>query len=138
MKRKSLILFPVVALILGLMVGCAAWQTAQGRTETIVISYESVGMVAFPTVLAYLQQREINGSLSGDALANAKRSYASARTKYIEVGNLIITYVQGSGQPGNIMSQVSVLLRQIAVILADLSGGSVQGNLLTIPSVGGK
>jgi len=139
MQNKKLALFFGVALILGLLaVGCGLFETPEARMQTITISYESVGMVAFPTVLAYLQQREINGSLSGDALASAKVAYANARQKYIEAGNLIISYIAGTAPTGgNPMAQVAVILRQVAVLLADLSGGKVSGNSMTIPQ-GGK
>jgi hypothetical protein len=138
MTKKKWSGYIAVALILGLIVGCAAWQTAQGRMETITISFESVGMIAFPTVLAYLQQRELNGSLSGPALEQAKVAYGNARAKYIEAGNFLIEYLNGPPVPaGNYMAQVSVLLRQVAVILADLSGGKVEGQSLTLPKAGG-
>lgn len=134
MKRKLL----VGVLLLTFLVGCAYLQTTKQKYEAITISYESVGMIAFPTVLAYLQQRELNGSLSGDALVNAKAAYANARTKYIEAGNMIIGFIQAPQVNPNVMSSVALMLRQVAIILADLSGGTVQNNVMTIPVIGGK
>ena len=134
MKRKLL----VGVLLMTFLVGCAYFQTAKARTETITISYETVGMIAFPTVLAYLQQRELNGSLTGQALANAKVAYANAKAKYVQAGDMIIQYIQGPQPGGNVMSQVAIMLRQVAILLADLSGGKVVGNQLTIPVIGGK
>ena len=130
MKRKSLSL-----LILFLFLASCVWFQGRGKMETIVISYETLATVAFPTVLAYLQQREKNQSLTGDALANAKKQYAEARRLTIQAGDMLKAGI--SGQSAN-YAVVPSLLRQAAVILADLSGGKVSGNELTIPAIGGK
>lgn len=130
MKRKSLSLL----LVLVLLTSCALWQKQGGKTETIVISYETLATVAFPTVLVYLQQREKNGSLAGDALASTKNQYAEARKMTLQAGDMLKAGI--SGQSGA-YNTVPALLRAAAIILANLSGGSVQGNELTIPAVGG-
>jgi hypothetical protein len=125
----------VPVLLVMFLAGCAALQTAQGRTETMVISYESIGTIAFPVVLGYLQEREKNGSLSGDSLVRAKALYKQAKDTYIHAGDLMILFVQGNGgsiTPANIAS----LLRQVAIALADLSGGKVAGNTLTVGKAG--
>ncbi len=113
--------------------GCAIWQKQGGKTETIVISYETLATVAFPTVLVYLQQREANGSLAGDSLVNAKKKYAEARRLAIQAGDMLKAGI--GGQTPN-FALVPSLLRQAAIILADLSGGKVLGNELTIPKGG--
>ena len=125
MKRKSALL-----VLLTFLASCAWLQTPQGKTETIVISYETIATVAFPTVLAYLQQREKNGSLSGDGLKSAKNRYAEARTLAIQAGDVLKKGIAGQTVD---VTLVPSLLRQAAVILADLSGGVVAGNSLTIP-----
>ena len=137
MKRRLLAVVIITAFVVS-FTSCAGWQTPQMRMETITISYESVGMVAFPAVLAYLKQREINGSLAGDALAKAKESYREAKAIYIRAGDLLIVFVGGDGQaPQPLMAQVAILLQEVAKILADLSGGKVDGNKLTVPMAGG-
>lgn len=130
MKRKIV----GVMVLMVFLVSCAWFQTAKGKTETIVISYETMATVAFPTVFAYLQQREANGLLSGDALVGAKKKYNWARDLTIQAGDLLKAGI--GGQPAN-FALVPSLLRQAARILADLSGGKVSGNELTIPVVGG-
>ncbi len=130
MKRK---LISIIVLMV-FLAGCAWFQSAKGKTETIVISYETLATIAFPTVLVYLQQREKNGSLAGDALINAKRKYAEARRLAIQAGDMLKAGI--GGQPAN-FALVPSLLRQAAIILADLSGGKVSGDDLTIPAVGG-
>jgi len=125
--------------LIWLLVSCAGMQTIQGRTETMVISYESIGTIGFPSVLAYLQQREKNGSLIGDALIKAKADYGLARSKFIKAGDATISIVQGTGTPVT-PSTIALLLREVAIILADLSapaGGQVKGNTLTVPVTGG-
>ncbi len=130
MKRK---LFSVI-ILMAFLTSCAWMQTAKGKTETIVISYETLATVAFPTVLVYLQQREKNGSLAGTTLINAKKKYADARRMAIQAGDMLKAGI--GGQSAN-FALVPSLLRQTAIILADLSGGTVSGNDLTIPAVGG-
>jgi len=129
MKRKLAIIFVLMAFL----TSCALFQGAK-KMETIIISYETLATVAFPTVLVYLQQREKNGSLAGPALDNAKKQYAEARRLAIQAGDMLKAGI--GGQPAN-FALVPSLLRQAAIILADLSGGKVQGNELTIPVVGG-
>ncbi len=129
MKRKL-----VSVMVLMLFLSSCAWFQGAKKTETIVISYETLATVAFPTVLVYLQQREKNGSLAGDALINAKRKYAEARRLAIQAGDMLKAGI--AGQAGS-YALVPSLLRQAAIILADLSGGTVSGNDLTIPAVGG-
>ncbi len=131
MKRKLV----SVIILMAFLAGCAWFQSAKGKTETIIISYETLATVAFPTVLVYLQQREKNGSLSGDSLTNAKKKYAEARKLAIQAGDMLKAGI--GGQSAN-FALVPSLLRQAAIILADLSGGSVSGNDLTIPVVGGE
>ncbi len=132
MKRVYLAITLILIVALG---ACAGTQTIQNRTETIVISYESIGTLAFPTVRAYIEQREANKSLSGDALVSAKKTYNDAVDKFDQAGNLIKSYV--SAPKTTPIAQLPVLLRSVAVLLANLSGGSVQGNTLIIPSTGG-
>lgn len=134
MKQKLLFGILVVAFLVS---GCAWFQTIQARTETMVISYESIGTIAFPTVLAYLQERENNGSLAGDALIKAKSTYAEAKKQYIKAGDAMISIVQGTGTPLT-PAAISGLLRQVAIMLADLSAGNVSGNTLTVGKSGGK
>ena len=122
-----------LGMILFFIVSCAWLQQPGNKTETIVVSYETLATVAFPTVLIYLQEREKNGSLSGNSLAQAKTKYAQARQMAIQAGDLLKAGI--SGQTGN-LSLVPSLLRQAAIILADLSGGSLSGNNLTIPKGG--
>ncbi len=129
MKRKL-----VSVIILMVFLTSCAWFQGAKKTETIVISYETLATVAFPTVLVYLQQREKNVSLAGDALTNAKKKYAEARRLAIQAGDMLKAGI--GGQPAN-FALVPSLLRQAAIILADLSGGKVSGNELTIPVVGG-
>lgn len=129
MKRKSLSI-----LVLLLFLASCSWFQGAKKTETIVISYETLATVAFPTVLAYLQQREKNQSLTGDALIKAKKQYAEARRLAIQAGDMLKAGI--SGQTAN-YALVPSLLRQAAIILADLSGGKVSGNELTIPATGG-
>lgn len=117
------------------LTACAGLQTVQSRTETIVISYESIATIGFPTVLAYLRQREANGSLAGQELADAKAKYALARQTFIQAGDVLKQYIQG--QDPNLLASFPLLLRQVATMLADLGGGSVQGNNLTVPAAGG-
>lgn len=138
MTVRKLKLIGILLTIGVLLASCASWKTAQGRTETVVISYESLGMIAFPTVLAYLQEREKNGSLSGDDLIKAKEKYKFARESYIHAGDALITYVKGGTQQASLITQVSALLRQVAVVLADLSAGKVEGQTLTMTKAGGK
>jgi hypothetical protein len=131
MKRKLVAL----TLVLAFLSACAYFQTVKARTETMVISYETVGMVAFPTVLAYLQEKEKNGSLSGDALVKAKASYKTAKSIYVKAGNGMIQIIDG--KPGVSTADIAVLLRQVAVLLADLGDGKVEGNSLTLTKPGG-
>jgi hypothetical protein len=133
MKRKLLFGILIMAF---LATGCAWFQTIQARTETMVISYESIGTIAFPTVLAYLQERERNGSLAGNALVKTKAAYAEAKAQYIKAGDAMISIVQGSGTPIT-PAAIAGLLRQVAVMLADLSAGNVSGNTLTVGKAGG-
>ncbi len=130
MKKKCSIMF----FLMMFLVSCALFQGAK-KTETIVISYETIATIAFPCVLSYLQQREANGSLAGEALINAKRKYAEARRLAIQAGDMLKAGI--GGQPVN-FALVPSLLRQAAIILADLSEGKVQGNELTIPKGGPK
>lgn len=130
MKRKLV----SIIMLMVFLAGCAWFQNAKGKTETIVISYETLATVAFPTVLVYLQQREKNGSLAGDALTNAKKKYAEARKLAIQAGDMLKAGI--GGQPAN-FALVPSLLRQAAIILADLNGGKVAGNELTLPVSGG-
>jgi len=130
MKRKLV----GVSILMLFLASCVLFQ-GKGKTETIVISYETLATVAFPTVLVYLQQREKNGSLAGDALVNAKKQYAEARRLTIQAGNMLKAGI--GGQAAN-FALVPSLLRQAAIILADLSGGKVSGNDLTIPAVGNR
>lgn len=130
MKRKLAIIFVLIAFLTS-----CAWFQGAGKMETIVISYETLATVAFPTVLIYLQQRQANGSLSGPALDNAKKKYAEARKLAIQAGDMLKAGI--GGQPAN-FALVPSMLRQAAIILADLSGGKVQGNELTIPKGGPK
>lgn len=135
MKRR-LNLFIVFFMVGVFLAGCAGMQTIQGRTETMVISYESIGTIAFPTVLAYLQEREKNGTLAGDQLVRSKEVYKKAKESYILAGDSMIKVVEGTGgaiTPATIAS----LLRQVAIALADLSGGKVSGNTLTVGKAGG-
>ena len=131
MKRKLAVL-----VILMIFVASCAWLQQPGnKTETIVISYETLATVAFPTILVYLQQREKNGSLAGDSLATAKKRYAEARGYAIQAGDILKAGI--GGQTTN-LAMVPVLLRQAAIILADLSAGQVSGNNLTLPTGGQK
>ena len=132
MKRK----FVSVGIIIMLMVffSSCAWFQGAKKTETIVISYETLATVAFPTVLVYLQQREKNGSLSGPALVDAQKKYAEARRLAIQAGDMLKAGISGQAAK---YALVPSLLRQAAIILADLSGGALSGNELTIPAVGG-
>lgn len=127
----------VGVIVLAFLVGCSYFDTIKERTETMVISYETIGTIAFPTVLAYLQAREQNGSLAGADLTKAKSIYASAKEKYLRVGDAMIKIVEGQPTPMN-QAMIAVLLRETAVLLANLSGGKVEGNTLTVPKVGGK
>ncbi len=130
MKRK----IAALATLMVLLTSCI-WLQQQGiKTETIVISYETLATIAFPTVLVYLQEREKNGSLSGDALVNAKKQYAQARQMAIQAGDIMKEGISGKT---NNLTLVPALLRQAAIILANLSGGKVSENNLTIPK-GGK
>ena len=130
MKRKI-----VSLMVLMVFLTSCAWFQGAKKMDTIVISYETIATIAFPSVLSYLQQREANGSLSGDPLANAKKQYAEARRLAIQAGDMLKAGI--GGQPAN-FALVPSLLRQAAIILADLSGGKVSGNELTIPVVGGE
>ena len=127
----------IIATVLVGCVGCASWQTIQGRTETMVISYESIGLIAFPTVLAYCQEREKNGTLAGDALVRSKAVYAEAKKSYVLAGDSMIAIVQGTGG-GVTPATIAALLRQVAIALANLSGGKVEGTTLTVGKAGGK
>lgn len=129
MKRK---LISIMVLMIFLS-GCAWFQSPTGKTETVIISYETLATVAFPTVLTYLQQREKNGSLAGDSLTQAKKQYAQARQLAIQAGDMLKAGIAGQSSG---FALVPALLRQAAVILADLSGGKVSGNELTIPKGG--
>jgi len=128
MKRK---LFSIMVLMV-FLTSCAWFQGAK-KMDTIVISYETIATIAFPSVLSYLQQREKNGSLAGDSLINAKKQYAEARRLAIQAGDMLKAGI--GGQAAN-FALVPSLLRQAAIILADLSGGQVSGNELTIPKGG--
>ena len=131
MKKKLIVL----AILVAFCASCALFQTATTKTETIVIGYESIAMVAFPTVRTYLVQREANGSLAGQALIDAKVKYALAKEKFIQAGNLLKMAIES---PQVVTMQTfTTALQAVAVMLADLSGGSVQGNQLTIPKAGG-
>ncbi len=131
MKRKLI----SIMLVMMFLSACAWFQNPVGKTETIVISYETLATVAFPTVLAYLQQREKNGSLAGDALAQAKKQYTQARQLAIQAGDMLKAGISGQSTS---FALVPSLLRQAAIILANLSGGTVSGNDLTIPAGGVK
>ncbi len=126
MKRKLV----SVLILMVFLTSCTFFQSAKGKTETIIISYETLATVAFPTVLSYLQQREANGSLSGPGLINSKKKYGEARKLAIQAGDMLKAGI--GGQAPN-YALVPSLLRQAAIILADLSGGKVSGNELTIP-----
>jgi hypothetical protein len=134
--RRSLKFIGVALILAAFLAGCAGWQTAKGRTETMVISYESIGLIAFPTVLAYVQEREKNGTLAGDALIRSKAVYAQAKKSYIMAGDQMISTVQGTGG-GIPPATIAALLRQVAIALADLSGGKVEGQTLTVGKAGG-
>ncbi len=122
-------------LIIFMLAACAGWQTIQARTETMVISYETIGTLAFPTVRAYIAQREENGTLKGPTLLDAKKKYNEAVDKFIQAGNVMksfITTPKGAPTPN-----LPFLLRSAALLLADITGGNVQGQTLTLPSIGG-
>ncbi len=131
MKRKLILGF----IFIFMLSACGGTQTIQNRTETMVISYETIGTLAFPTVRAYIQQREANGSLVGDKLVLAKAQYNQAVDKFVEAGDLVKNYI--SFPKTTPIANLPLLLRSVAILLADLSGGSVQGNTLTVPVAGG-
>jgi hypothetical protein len=131
MKRK----FAVLSVLMVFLTSCAWFQNPSGKTETIIISYETLATVAFPTVLVYLQEREMKGSLAGESLTQAKKQYAQARQLAIQAGDMLKAGISGQSSS---FALVPNLLRQAAVILADLSGGKVAGETLTIPAGGGK
>ena len=133
-KKVGLWLLSAVAIacIVYGLTSCSGMGVKQETAyETITISYESVAMMAFPSVKVYIDRREQNGSLVGEPLAKAKANYMAAVALFKKAGNLYVDYI--SGTPGTDFKLFPMMLRQVAIMLADLSGGSVQANTLTIP-----
>lgn len=125
---KKLLLMGLILVI----AGCGLFQTVKDRVNTVLIGYESVATIAFPTVEAYLERREANGTLSGDNLVKSKATYAQARTQFLGVGDTMSAYIDGK-LPASALANIPVILRQVSIFLADLSGGKVEGNKVSIP-----
>ena len=133
--KKYFKIFGIVILTM-LVVSCAGLQTAQQKMETMVISYENIGMLAFPFAKAYIDQREANGSLSGEALIDVQRKYNAAVDKFdlaIDISNKIVL-----GEPIPPGQSLQAVLIEIAKMLADLTGGQATQKTLTMPAVQAK
>jgi len=92
--------------------------------ETIITGYETVTTLGYPTVLVYLKEREKNGSLAADQLAKYKAQYVKARGYGLDAGDVLKAWMSNS-QPSALIN-FPILLRQAAILLADLSGGKVE------------
>jgi len=124
-----------LSLILLFLVGCAGVDTTLNRTETVTVSFENMGLLAFPTAKAFIQQKEVNGQWTGDYLLNAKRTYNLAVDRYSQAIDLMKTSIKG----GVTTPSLSSILIEVAKLLADVTGGTVNTsqNTLTLPKVGG-
>jgi hypothetical protein len=116
-----------VAMVMAVMflVSCGATQTPEAATETMVVGYESTAMVVFPTVVVYCQTREKNGSLTGEQLVQFKASYKTAADMFVKAGDTAKGYIDGTFPP-SALSLLPTVMQQIAIILANLSGGPLQ------------
>jgi hypothetical protein len=117
-----------VAMVMAVMflVSCGATQTPEAAAETVVTGYEMIPSTLFASTVIYCQTREKNGTLSGDALVKAKGAYAMAAETFIKAGDPLSGYIDGSFPP-SALSLLPTLLNQLAVILANLSGGPLTG-----------
>lgn len=131
MKRA----FAVPILFLFLL-ACAGMQTVQQRTEIMVISFETVGTLAFPTAKAFILQKEVNASWDAAMVNKAKKTYNLAADKFAQVVDAVKGSVAGTATP---LTNLPFLLTEIAKLLADATGGSVNttANTLTLPRAGG-
>jgi hypothetical protein len=114
-----------MVMVVMFMVSCGATQTPEAATETVVTGYESVAMVVFPTVVIYCQTREKNGTLTGDQLIQFKASYKTASDMFVKVGDTAKGYIDGTFPP-SALALLPTVMQQIAIILANLSGGPLQ------------
>jgi hypothetical protein len=119
-----------------LVASCAGFQTIQQRTEVMVISFETVGTLAFPTAKAFITQKIANGSWDAPTALKAKQTYNLAAVKFGQVVDAVKASVSGTASP---LTNLPALLTEIAKLLADATGGAVNAsaNTLTLPKVGG-
>ena len=130
MKHRSL-KFIVVLTVLGMfLVGCAGWTTTQQKMETMTISYENIGTLAFPFAKAYIDQRAANGTLVGADLIKAKVGYNSAVDTFSEAIKLSKMVVAGQPLPPG--KSLQAVLIQVAKKLADVTGGKVENSDTTL------
>ncbi len=130
----------ISTLCLLLMVGCAWLKslTPKDRVETMVVSFETIATTAFPMAKIYIQEREVNGSLKGNELLQAKKNYNLAADKFIQVVMEAQKYIKGS--PSTTMASLAPMLMEVAKLLANAAGGRVDPvvNTLTLPKGGAK
>jgi len=115
----------VAALIFALMVGLTGCHNLVGDlspTETYVSSYEIAGAV-YPLAKVYLGRLEETQVLVGEKLVAYKASYAKAQGFGVQAGDILKNYIENPGT--SIIANYPVLLQQVVIILADLSGGKL-------------
>ncbi len=134
MKRKF-----VLGLTLVFMLTSCAWfqsQTIQTRTETMVVSFETIAFVAFPMAKAFIVEKGDNGQWTGDKLRNAKKTYNLAVDKFSLIIDASSGVIAGTASP---LTNLPAILIEVSKLLADATGGTVdtKARTLTLPKTGG-
>jgi hypothetical protein len=132
--RKSLNLGLIWLVLAVILVGCAGFlgQTQKQQYETMTVSLETIGLTAFPFAHAYIDQRMKNGTLVGEPLLKTQQSYNLAVDKYLDAIKISKGMIAGK-PPGPGQPTMQTLLVEVAKLLADLTGGKVEGTTLTMP-----
>jgi hypothetical protein len=133
MKKKTVVLSILLCFAL---TACAGTQTIQTQTETMVVTVETIGTLAFPMAKAFILQKEANGSWDATTAAQAKKYYNRAADDFIKVIDAVKASISGKSTP---LTNLPVLLTGIAQLLANATGGTIDrnANTLTLPKAGG-
>jgi len=119
---KHFLLAIVLIFAVGMMPGCHNLQGQVSITETYVSSYEIAGAV-YPLAKVYLARLEETGTLAGDKLAAYKTGYGRAQALGVQAGDVLAKYIDSPSAP--LLANYPMLLQEVVIILADLSGGKL-------------